>query len=220
MLVVFGGANFEGEMGREHLRSVPWIDYAIDGEADLALPAFLAALAEGRRSPGDPAACVGRRAGEVVGTHERARSTRLDELPIPDFDEFFERAEALGLLPPGGRREVELPFESAAGCWWGAQAPLHVLRAQRRRRWRYRAKSRARVLGELAVLAQRYRTFQFVAVDNILEPSYFETLFPLISRHGFTYQHVLRGEVEPVDAPAADAARRRRAGPSSPASSR
>ena len=39
--VVFGGANFEGEMGPEYVRAFPFIDYAVVGEGDIAFPALL-----------------------------------------------------------------------------------------------------------------------------------------------------------------------------------
>ena len=34
LITVFGGANFDGEMGLEYVRALPWIDYAVLGEAD------------------------------------------------------------------------------------------------------------------------------------------------------------------------------------------
>jgi hypothetical protein len=54
LITLFGGANFEDAMGRELVRGCPWIDYAIDGEADEAFPAFLAAIAEERTPLGVP----------------------------------------------------------------------------------------------------------------------------------------------------------------------
>jgi hypothetical protein len=49
---LFGGANFEGEMGLELVRTVPCIDYAVIGEGDQSFPELLIALARGC----DPAA--------------------------------------------------------------------------------------------------------------------------------------------------------------------
>jgi radical SAM superfamily enzyme YgiQ (UPF0313 family) len=43
--IVFGGANFEGEMGPEYARAFPFIDYAVVGEGDIAFPALLRYLA-------------------------------------------------------------------------------------------------------------------------------------------------------------------------------
>ena len=57
IVTVFGGANFDGEMGAELVRSVDCIDYAVSGEGDTAFPRLLSALAAGtarhrhRRTP-------------------------------------------------------------------------------------------------------------------------------------------------------------------------
>ena len=32
--IVFGGANFDGEMGLEQFRAFPWIDYVVSGESE------------------------------------------------------------------------------------------------------------------------------------------------------------------------------------------
>src|SRR3954469_482344 len=40
-LIVFGGANCEGEMGEQLLRSFDCIDYVSTGEADVTFPAFV-----------------------------------------------------------------------------------------------------------------------------------------------------------------------------------
>jgi hypothetical protein len=53
--LLFGGANFEGEMGEERIRSVDCIDYAIVGEGDQTFPELLIALQEGRDPVAVPA---------------------------------------------------------------------------------------------------------------------------------------------------------------------
>src|SRR5581483_1054372 len=47
---VFGGSNFEGEMGLELVRANPAIDYAVIGEGDETFPALLERLAAGEES--------------------------------------------------------------------------------------------------------------------------------------------------------------------------
>src|SRR6266498_3903428 len=48
VVTAFGGANYYGEMGPEYVSAFPWIDYAVVGEGDEALPAIVARLAQGR----------------------------------------------------------------------------------------------------------------------------------------------------------------------------
>ncbi len=175
---IFGGANFEGVMAAEYVRSAPMVDYAITGEADDSLGQFLAALAVG----GDPATVPGvvtRRDGRVVSTETSAPKTDLDDQPELDYDEYFERAERLGLLLRTGRRLIDLPFESARGCWWGAKRHCTFC-GLNGNTMSYRSKSPKRLLAELTGLVRRYRSFQLEAVDNIVETEYLTTLFPAL----------------------------------------
>ena len=43
-VVIFGGANCEGAMGFELIKSFPWIDYVCTGEGDEVAPQFLEEL--------------------------------------------------------------------------------------------------------------------------------------------------------------------------------
>jgi ribosomal peptide maturation radical SAM protein 1 len=190
LVTVFGGANFDGEMGLELLRSVECIDLAVTGEADAAFPRLLRALASG----GEPADVPGvaRRAGgaahgELVATAPEPPAGSLDELPFPDYGEYFDRAERLALLDRAARHQVWLPFESARGCWWGEKHHCTFC-GLNGTAMRFRAKSPRRVRDELADLARRYRTFRFEAVDNILDMRYLTELFPVIADEGAGYQ--------------------------------
>lgn len=177
LIIVGGGANFEGEMGHELLRATPWFDYGVSGEADAVFPAFLAALSEGK----DPAHIPGvlsRRGERVVG--EPAQQIRdMDGLPTPDFDEFFERAERLSILPAVGRREVPVPYESSRGCWWGEKRHCTFC-GLNGGSMKHRAKSPERVLAELSELTRRYRSFDLRATDNIMDERYFDDLLPAL----------------------------------------
>lgn len=186
VVTLFGGANFEDEMGRELVRTVPAIDYAVDGEADVAFPAFLEALAAGR----DPAEVPGilvRRGAEVRAAPRPATFARLDESPFPDYDEYFERAERLGLLDGARRRDLWLPVEGSRGCWWG-RVQHCTFCGLNGTTMAYRSKSPDRLLEELAYLAGRHRVFQFQAVDNIASPENHRELFPRLAKEGLDYR--------------------------------
>jgi ribosomal peptide maturation radical SAM protein 1 len=186
LVTVFGGANFDGEMGPELVRSIESIDLAVTGEADASFPRLLRALAIGA----DPATVPGvsRRAGDrLVAAAPEPPNTDLDDLPAPDYSEYFERAERLNLLPRAARREVWIPFESARGCWWGAKHHCTFC-GLNGTTMRFRAKSPQRVLDELAHLARQYRSFRFEAVDNIMDMRYLKELFPAIADSALDYQ--------------------------------
>jgi len=175
LLTLFGGANFEDEMGRELMRACPWIDYAIDGEADEAFPAFLAAIAEGRTPLG---------VAQVISREYSAPPTNqpfacLDRSPVPDYEEFFRRAEALGIIATGQKATIAVPFESSRGCWWG-QKHHCTFCGLNGTTMRFRQKSSDCVLAELAELTRRHGVFRFSAVDNIMPANFFAEFIPAL----------------------------------------
>jgi ribosomal peptide maturation radical SAM protein 1 len=179
--ILFGGANFEGEMGLEYVRAFPFIDYAIVGEGDIAFPALLRCLAA-QEQPKDLPGLV-MRTGEGMTFSGQAPPVRnLDALPAPNYDEYFTRAKRLGL-----KHHRTIPFESARGCWWGQKhhctfCGLNGLGMT------YRAKSPGRVLAELSELARKHRISFFEAVDNILDLKYVKDLFSRIAETKTDYQ--------------------------------
>jgi ribosomal peptide maturation radical SAM protein 1 len=185
LVTVFGGANFDGEMGVELVRSVDCIDIAVVGEADEAFPRLLSALSTGD----DPSSIPGvasRLSGKLIATPP-APVGELDASPVPDYDDYFERAKRLGLKSGGARRRTWIPVETSRGCWWGAKHHC-VFCGLNGTTMRFRAKSANRVLEELAILAQKSGSFRFECVDNILEPRYLLELFPAIIESGVDYQ--------------------------------
>ncbi len=187
--VIFGGANFEDEMGAEYVRRVPWIDYAICGEGDAAFPELLATLARGGDPSGQPGV-ISRGGRGLVQAGPAPRTARLDEQPIPDYQEFFDRAERLRflkLLPHAHRDAVSIPFESARGCWWGERKHCTFC-GLNANGISFRAKSADRVERELDELSDRHGVYSFVAVDNIMDASYFRTLLPALAARGGKYE--------------------------------
>ncbi|MGV9455304.1 RiPP maturation radical SAM C-methyltransferase [Streptomyces sp. NPDC003635] len=185
LFTLFGGANFDDPMGPELVRTVDCVDAAVVGEADQAFPQLLRALTEGSDLGAVPG--LARRVdGKVVTGPPQQLTERLDDLPMPDYDEYFRRAENLGLLPRTAARAVYLPLETARGCWWGTKhhCTFCGLNGQT---MRFRSKSAQRVLDELAHQTRTYRSFRFEAVDNILDMGYFRTLFPALVESGARY---------------------------------
>jgi ribosomal peptide maturation radical SAM protein 1 len=179
IFIIFGGANFDGDMGVEFVRALDYIDAAVIGEADDAFPNLLNALATGA-DPGSVPGVVCRANGQVTVTPPVLPTTGMDDLPIPDYDEYFELAEDVGILPRAGHRQIWLPVETARGCWWGAKhhCTFCGLNATT---MHFRSKSPPRVLDEFAQLARRYRSFHLEAVDNVLDMAYLRDLFPVLA---------------------------------------
>ena len=178
IVTVFGGANFDDEMGPELVRAVDCIDVAVIGEADEAFPRLLSALASGNGLDAVPG-LARRLDGRVTVTPPAPPTVRLDDLPAPDYAEYFEHAEDLGILPRVGHRDVWLPIETARGCWWGAKHHCTFC-GLNRTTMSFRPKSPERVLDELISQAKRYRSFRFDVVDNIMDMTYLTKLFPVL----------------------------------------
>ncbi|CCV14640.1 RiPP maturation radical SAM C-methyltransferase [Mesorhizobium sp. STM 4661] len=186
IITLFGGANFEGEMGQELVRSVAAVDYAISGEADESFPRFLEALASGN----DPMLVPGVLSKETpTGATGIAQQPfdDLNGLPVPDYDEYFARGIAKGLVSDVSRRLVYLPFESARGCWWG-QKHHCTFCGLNGSTMKFRSKSPERVRDELATMSEAYGGFRFEAVDNIVDQQYLNTLFPHLAQVGSDYE--------------------------------
>ena len=178
IVTVFGGANFDDEMGPELVRTVDCVDVAVIGEGDETFPRLLGALAAGADLDAVPG-IARRQDGRATVTRPGPAPASLDDLPAPDYEEYFQHAEDLGLLPRAARREVWLPLETARGCWWGAKhhCTFCGLNATA---MSFRSKSPGRVLDELATQARRYRSFRFEAVDNIMDMAYLTSLLPML----------------------------------------
>jgi ribosomal peptide maturation radical SAM protein 1 len=186
IVTVFGGANFDGEMGTELVRTVDCIDIAVIGEGDEAFPRLLSALAEGTDLDAIPG-LARRLDGDVQMTSRIPAAVRLDDLPDPDYEEYFSRAEDLGILPRTGHRDIWLPIETARGCWWGAKHHCTFC-GLNGTAMSFRSKSPERVLDEFANQARRYRTFRFEAVDNIMDTGYLTKVFPVLIENETGYE--------------------------------
>jgi ribosomal peptide maturation radical SAM protein 1 len=174
VVIVFGGANMEGEAGEEYMRALPVIDYVVVGDGDHAFPALLSNLAS-EKSPEDVPGLVMRTTNGVRSTGPAQIFHDLDSLPTPNYDEFFERARRLGI---DRRADVgwSLSFEGSRGCWWGEKSQCTFC-GFNSAGIAYRSKSPKRVFDELAELAQKYGITSFSSTDSIMEMRFVEEFF-------------------------------------------
>jgi ribosomal peptide maturation radical SAM protein 1 len=168
--VVFGGANFEDEMGTEYVRAFPWIDYAVLGEGDIAFPMLVARILGGEDGSAVPGVCTIRN-GKLRVPRRSAQVQNMDQLPIPDYEDYFGALRRLGPDSVLGGRRIHLPYESSRGCWWGEKHHCTFC-GLNGMGMRYRSKSPELAASEIAELIDRYRVTNINAVDNILDMSY------------------------------------------------
>jgi magnesium-protoporphyrin IX monomethyl ester (oxidative) cyclase len=189
VVTVLGGANCEGPMGVTTHRCFDWVDFVVSGEADLLFPDLVERIFErGRDLPQKdlPFGVIGpeaRRSPELVATPPRVVLQKLDEVPIPNFDDYFEqmeRSELKRYLRSG------LPVETSRGCWWGAKSHCTFC-GLNGDGMSFRSKSPERVIRELDGLAERYGITDFEVVDNILDMRYFKSVLPELASRAEPY---------------------------------
>jgi len=169
-IVVLGGANCDGEMGRGLIEAMPFLDYVFSGEVDHSFPDFVARLARGE-APLDVPGLIFRRGDGAVDQAAAARPVdNMNALPIPDFDDYIAERKRFG-------REIEddlcLPLESSRGCWWGAKhhCTFCGLNANG---MGYRQKDPERFKDEVVSIVSRYGARYLFMADNILSTKYFK----------------------------------------------
>lgn len=171
-LIVFGGANCDGEMGKALFSHFPFLDFLFSGEADWAFPAFVEQLARGR-SLHDIPGLFGRSSdGAMFNGPPSFPIADLDSLPLPDFDDYMRQRAASGIHD---LQRATLPLESSRGCWWG-QKHHCTFCGLNANGIAYRRKSAERFRLEVETITRKYQVnFVFMA-DNILPSSYHEGL--------------------------------------------
>jgi ribosomal peptide maturation radical SAM protein 1 len=171
--IVFGGANFDGEMGLEYLRAFPFIDYVVIGEGEQTFLPFVHQMLDGKTDQ-VPVGVACRQGGETRFTPNPTLFSDFTKTGPPDYDDYYHLLAKLGQTTQGLDRI--LLYEGSRGCWWGEKhhCTFCGLNAQS---MKFRAKKPAQVLAEIAELSQRYDAVRFRLVDNIIDMGYIDNLF-------------------------------------------
>jgi ribosomal peptide maturation radical SAM protein 1 len=175
VITVMGGANCEASMGEVTHSAFSWVDYLVNGEAEVVFPLLCADLLEGRRTTLAGVLTPWDRGEDVKP--ERLTVDDLNQSPVPDYDDYFEALEESTVsdcLSPG------LPVETSRGCWWG-QKHHCTFCGLNGSGMGYRSKSGPRVLDEFDALAKRYKVRAFALVDNIIDMAHLKTVLPVLA---------------------------------------
>jgi len=173
--IVFGGANYDGEMGLEHLRAWPWIDFVVLGEGEVPFPALVRQLLDGKEHDEPPAGVAYRKDNAIRFKPSPHLFTEFNKTGPPDYNDYFELLEQLDPQRSQSLNRILL-YEGSRGCWWGEKhhCTFCGLNAQA---MEFRAKPPAQVFEEFTVLSSRYNTTRFRFVDNIIDMKYVDELF-------------------------------------------
>ena len=189
--IVFGGANCETEMGRQLLRSFPQVHAVIQGEADFAFPEYVVRVRAG--GPLQDVPGLMRRSNSEIFTGANPSPVgRMDDLPYPDFSDYFAQ------LPHDVQLHVSLPIETSRGCWWGAVKHC-VFCGLNPSTMMFRSKSPSRAYREFTELRDLYQCRDFYAVDNIIDHRYFKTLLPQLEGEGLNIFYETKSNLSETD---------------------
>jgi ribosomal peptide maturation radical SAM protein 1 len=181
---VFGGSNFESEMGVELHRHFPFIDIVCSGEADHVFPEVVRRVRAGETLL-DLGGVTCRHHGEsVTSSASQTFVSDLNDLPYPDHDDYFRAfrsSTAASVVVP------EMTMETSRGCWWGQKhhctfCGLNGLSMT------FRSKSPDRAYREIKHLLMTYGGYDIFNTDNIVDLRYFKELFPRIAADGVKMQ--------------------------------
>jgi ribosomal peptide maturation radical SAM protein 1 len=205
-VIVLGGFRKNRQRSRSVLSEYSHIvDYIVEGEGEQVFPQLLQQIADGQRGvmgrqgfsarPGnhDDQEMQDQLEERILGGEE---ISDLDQLPIPDFDEYFQRANELGV-------GVSIPIEGSRGCWWDrtarTQNPLHACYFCEGSKCRYREKTASRLASEMQMQKQRYKTCHLTFADEILRAGGVEELATEIEGTGgrFSFLHQVRANITP-----------------------
>ena len=180
--IVFGGSNWEGEMGLELHRHFPFVDFVCVGEAEKSFPDLARLVLTDTVSTGALESIPGiihRSDGKSVSTGLPELVTDLDEVPIPDYSDYFRDFECSST---GAFVVPTLLFESSRGCWWGQHSHCRFC-GLNGDALKFRHKSSSNVFRELRFLADQWQTDMMQAVDNVVHMGFFKKLFPAFARY-------------------------------------
>ena len=185
--IVFGGANWEGEMGRELIHQFPFVDYVCSGESDESFPAlakFILKTPKNKKFCVEIGGIVWRDDDQVCHTGQAQLIRKMDDLPMPDFEDYFEN---LGESTVAASVAPVLLLETSRGCWWGEKAHCTFC-GLNGGAMEFRSKGGEQSLQELAVLSSRWQIDFVEVVDNIMDMKAFKHFLPQLAQQGAPYR--------------------------------
>jgi ribosomal peptide maturation radical SAM protein 1 len=183
--VVVGGSACAGDLGLSLLDLFSEIDFVISGEGELPLIHLIKRLSHSdEKTRTEPIPGLFDRNDRFGSDTQRfSQLSDLDRLPMPDYEDYFSRLNAVG---PKKLFIPKLPMEISRGCWWGKNIEGKTHRGcafcNLNLQWQgYRAKSHEKVVSELNALTDKYQTLSVSFMDNLLPSRDLDVLFEKIA---------------------------------------
>ena len=183
LAVVVGGSMFAGDALRRLLQKFPEIDAGINGEGERPLLELVRRLNQGGRLPDVKVPGVVTRNSTPEQAGSRNQVENLDELPLPDFDDYFRLLASFG---PAHAFFPTLPMEISRGCWWRKRAANRRFEGcafcNLNLQWRgYRPKCSERVRQEVDTLCGRHQSLTLAVTDNLIPAKSCRAIFEALA---------------------------------------
>lgn len=181
IITMMGGGNCDGVQGSALHRNFRCVDFVMRGEGEAGFPLLLHALpgAKAEQLRDVPGLCWWD--GEVQRINDSATTEDMDDVPVPQYQQYFAQIESSEIRP---FLEPVLVMETARGCWWGEKHHCTFC-GLNGTGMKFRSKSQSRALRELEQLVTTYQILDVVVADNILDLQYFKTFLPSLAEKGW-----------------------------------
>ena len=184
-IIVVGGANCMGDLGAALIEHVEAYDYVFIGEADEIFADVCGRLLKDGELPPEelPYGVMSRRSPKPKTTMHRVTKD-VEQLPIPDFDDFFSACREM--FPQAD--DVHFLVEGSRGCWWGRNKPCTFCGLNGPAR-NYREKTTERLADEIKTLTTRYPEAKMcIFTDSILSHTQMKELPAALKTRGVKLQ--------------------------------
>ena len=179
-IIVLGGANCEGEMGLQTAMSFDAVDVVVSGEGDIAFPAIVGSVLEGRGIPRlDGVLCLKSSAGGVA---ERPYTTI-----VQIWMSFLRRISptissiSSATVEWSQRMRSGYPLRQVADVGGGEKSHCTFC-GLNGHAMQFRSKSPSKALKEFADISEAHSGVRLSAVDNILDYRYFNSVIPQLAK--------------------------------------
>ncbi|MFN3534210.1 MAG: hypothetical protein ACK4WB_02340, partial [Desulfatiglandales bacterium] len=163
-LIIAGGSHCSSTLGSTLVSTFQYIDLVVEGEGERPLLSILKLLRRGRGL---------RELEGVRGVVSKEKEPEgpweiedLNELPFPDFDDYFSQ---LKMLSSERRFFARIPMEASRGCWYRGSSDRGCSFCNLNLQWKgFRYKDEGRVLSEIDYYLKRYQSIFFSFMDNLI----------------------------------------------------
>ena len=176
-VIVMGGADCEEARGRAIAKNFRCIDGVCSGPGDVVFPEIVRRALAGEALHGIAGVYTARSLSGA--THNAEAPANLDDLPYPEFEDYFSDLRASGLDLP----VLYLSLETSRGCWWGERNHCTFCSINGASMG-YASKSAERVVSEIQFFAEKYPSVQMVMTDSILNVKHLRTAIPQLKANG------------------------------------